>query len=140
MTAPAVTGPPLTLSLIVTVGGTSTPAPAVKEKLSMARPWSLPASLFSTQRSHRVSPTAHGVPLRSSVPPTPGTRPAPFPSTAAPVPVLVKTGDDQLNRLPAAVQVGTAVKSLPKPYSRVMVWAAGVKPLLPPSRHCSPLK
>ena len=57
----------------------------------MARPWSLPASLRSTQRSHSVSPAAHGVLM---LPPRPLTSPALLPATAAAVaPIGAIIGD-----------------------------------------------
>ena len=97
----------------------------------MARPWSLPLSLFSIQRTHSVSPTAQVV---FTVPPLFATKPATLPSTAAAA--AVATGDVQLKPPPGAVQGVTAAKVLPKPYSSTMVCAAA----LPPLRHCSPAK
>ncbi|GET44600.1 hypothetical protein MiSe_94310 [Microseira wollei NIES-4236] len=100
----------------------------VREKSSIANPWSNPASLTSSQRIQSVSPFAQLVLI---VPPLPLTLPAALPST---VTLLLFTGDVQSKLLPGAVQE-TAIKLLPKPYCSTMfcgvVFAA---------RHCSPLK
>ncbi|EEF22853.1 conserved hypothetical protein, partial [Ricinus communis] len=78
--------------LACSVGAVVSGSARVMETSSMARPWSLPTSLSSTQRSHSVAPGAQPRPRRS--PPTLFTRPAALPSTAAAVPVA--TGDCQL--------------------------------------------
>ena len=72
---------------------------------SIARPWSLPLSLVSIQRSQRVEPAAQGLAERSRLPPRPVTRPALLPSTAAAV--AVATGEVQLKVPPGASQEAT---------------------------------
>ena len=107
---------------------------ADRRRSSMARPWSLPGSLISAQRSQRVASAAQGLAERSRLPPTPATRPALLPSTApAGLPV---TGEVQLKLAPGVDQRLTCSKLAPKPHCSSIVWAA----VLPPLRHCSPLK
>ena len=78
---------------------------------SIARPWSLPASLFSIQRNQSVVFAAQGLALRLRVPPRFPALPAVLPSTAAAV--AVATGEDQLKLPPGAVQVATCSKLAP---------------------------
>src|SRR5262245_20902998 len=97
----------------------------------MAKAWSLPASLLSTQRTQSVFPAVH--PKLLSVPPRPAARLlAALPSRVAPVAVWM--GEVKSKLPPGDVHVGTAVNEFPNPYSNFIVCGL----VLPPSRHCSP--
>ena len=86
--------------------------------LSIASPWSFPASLFSIHRTQSVLPFAQFNPL--TVPPREAERLAKaFPSRAPAVAVAI--GEVKLKPEPAAVQLVTPMKEEPNPYSRTML-------------------
>ena len=122
-----------------TTGWLVTAACGVTETSSMARAWSLPASLRSRQRSQICWPGAAETDRLADLAVLFA---AAFPSSKTPAPVLTNVGLVKLRLLElvhpvVGVSASVMMPALATWYSKAIVCATGTA--APPSRHCSPM-